>query len=104
VRVPPRLTDVAPDLLHAESWPATVHAGESFVDDDAVEVFARRFCLYGTADEIAARLTELSRSGVVAVRLRHVGSYDLPRRLVADFADQALPVLKSCLSGRHHAS
>jgi 5,10-methylenetetrahydromethanopterin reductase len=86
VRVPSKLPDVTPDLLHAESWPAAVHACESFVDDDAAEAFARRFCLYGTAGEIAARLTELSRSGVSAVLLQHVGSYDLPRRLVADFS------------------
>src|SRR3989442_419069 len=58
--------------------PVTVSACESFVDDDAAEAFARRFCLYGTADEIAARLTELNRSGVAAVLLQHVGSYDLP--------------------------
>jgi 5,10-methylenetetrahydromethanopterin reductase len=95
VRVPARLPDVAPDLLHAESWPAAVRACESFVDDDAAEVFARRFCLFGTADEIATRLTELSRSGVAAVLLQHVGSYDLPGRLVADFADQVLPVVRS---------
>ncbi|HEY3652890.1 MAG TPA: hypothetical protein VGL33_33315 [Streptosporangiaceae bacterium] len=62
------------------------------MDDDAAEALARRFCLYGTADEVAARLTELGRSGVAAVLLQHVGSYDLPRRLVADFADQVLPV------------
>src|SRR5207302_6579584 len=64
VRVPARLPHLRPDLLHAESWAAAVRASESFVDDDAAEAFARRFCLFGTAGEIAARLTELSRSGV----------------------------------------
>jgi 5,10-methylenetetrahydromethanopterin reductase len=95
VRVPARLPDLRPDLLHAESWAAAVRASESFVDDDAAEAFARRFCLFGTAGEIAARLTELSRSGVAAVLLQHVGSYDLPRDLVAGFAGQVMPILRS---------
>ncbi|WP_284748217.1 LLM class flavin-dependent oxidoreductase [Amycolatopsis sp. RTGN1] len=94
VRVPAQLPDAAPDLLHAESWEAAVRASESFVDDDAAEVFARKFCLFGTAEEIAARLAELRRSGVAAILLQHVGSYDLPRRLVADFAREVLPVLR----------
>jgi 5,10-methylenetetrahydromethanopterin reductase len=94
VRVPARLPDVRPDLLHAESWEAAVRACESFVEDDAAEAFARRFCLYGTAGEIADRLEELSRSGVSAVLLQHVGSYDLPRNLVAGFGDQILPILQ----------
>ncbi|WP_290056454.1 LLM class flavin-dependent oxidoreductase, partial [Amycolatopsis solani] len=84
VRVPERLPELRPDLLHAESWDAAVRACESFVDDDAAELFARRFCLYGTADEIAARLIELDQAGVSAVLLQHVGSYDLPRQLAAE--------------------
>ncbi|WP_439381247.1 LLM class flavin-dependent oxidoreductase [Amycolatopsis lexingtonensis] len=93
VRVPERLPRLHPDLLHAESWDSAVRACESFVDDNTAELFARRFCLYGTADEIAARLTELARSGVSAVLLQHVGSYDLPRQLAADFAGRVLPAL-----------
>ncbi|WP_409463721.1 LLM class flavin-dependent oxidoreductase [Amycolatopsis sp. GA6-003] len=85
VRVPERLPDLAPDLLHAESWESAIRACESFVDDYAAESFARRFCLYGTTDEITARLAELSRSGVSAVLLQEVGSYGLPRTLVADW-------------------
>ncbi|SFW78603.1 LLM class flavin-dependent oxidoreductase [Amycolatopsis australiensis] len=94
VRVPERWPELRPDLLHAESWEAAIRACESGVDDDAAEAFARRFCLFGTADEIAARLTELSRSGVSAVLLQHVGSYDLPRQLITDFAGRVLPVLR----------
>lgn len=91
VHVPERLPDVRPDLLHASSWESAVEACESFVDDDAAERFARQFCLYGTAEDIANRLAELSRSGVSGVLMQHVGSYDLPRDLVAGFAGQVLP-------------
>ncbi|VVJ21939.1 Uncharacterised protein [Amycolatopsis camponoti] len=94
VRVPERPPRLRPDLLHAESWASAVRACESFVDDETAELFARRFCLYGTADELAARLTELTRSGVSAVLLQHGGSYDLPRQLVADFAGRVRPVLR----------
>nr|WP_166640550.1 LLM class flavin-dependent oxidoreductase [Amycolatopsis sp. SID8362] len=93
VRVPERLPELRPDLLHAESWDAAVRACESLVDDNAAELFARRFCLYGTENEIAARLRELDRAGVSAVLLQHVGSYDLPRQLTADVAGRVLPAL-----------
>ncbi|MGW5718724.1 LLM class flavin-dependent oxidoreductase [Amycolatopsis sp. NPDC003865] len=94
VRVPERLPELSPDLLHAESRAAAVRACESFVDDEAAKLFARRFCLYGTAGEIAARLAELDQAGVSAVLLQHVGSYDLPRQLAADFAGLVMPVLR----------
>ncbi|WP_051166092.1 LLM class flavin-dependent oxidoreductase [Amycolatopsis orientalis] len=94
VRVPERLPDLSPDLLHAESWESAIRACESFVDDDAAELFARRFCLYGTADEIAGRLTGLRQAGVSGVLLQEVGSYELPRTLVADFAE-LVPVAES---------
>ncbi|MFD4192032.1 LLM class flavin-dependent oxidoreductase [Amycolatopsis thermoflava] len=94
VRVPATLPEVHPDLLHAESWEDAVRASEPFVDDDAAEAFARRFCLYGTAEEIAARLADLRGRGVAAVLLQHVGSYDLPRQLAGDFATRVLPLLR----------
>jgi 5,10-methylenetetrahydromethanopterin reductase len=48
--------------------------------------FAREFCLVGSEKEIEARVAELDAAGVDGVFLQHVGSYDLPRRLLTDLA------------------
>ncbi|WP_028936287.1 LLM class flavin-dependent oxidoreductase [Pseudonocardia spinosispora] len=94
VRVPSRLPEVYPDLVHAESWTAAIDACEPHVDDAAVTAFARRFCLFGTAEQIAERVARVEAAGVGSVLLQHVGSYDLPHRLLADFSDQVLPLLR----------
>jgi 5,10-methylenetetrahydromethanopterin reductase len=95
VRVPERLPDVYPDLVHAEDWGAAVRACDEYVSDAAAVRFARTFCLFGTADEIADRLLTVRSAGVDAVFLQHVGSYDLPDSLLAAVADQVLPRLRA---------
>ncbi|WP_216896867.1 LLM class flavin-dependent oxidoreductase [Nocardia alni] len=99
VAVPDRLPASYPDLLHAQDWDAAVRACDPYVDDDAVAVFAREFCLYGTAEEIHTRLHAIENAGAEAVFLQHVGSYDLPRRLLADVAGHLTPRLRAPVSG-----
>ncbi|MEE2060308.1 LLM class flavin-dependent oxidoreductase [Rhodococcus artemisiae] len=91
VDVPDHLPDVYPDLVHAEDWDAAVRACDPYISDDAIATFAREFCLYGTSDEIVERLSHVHEAGADAVFLQHVGSYDLPHRLMADIAGQVLP-------------
>jgi 5,10-methylenetetrahydromethanopterin reductase len=91
VDVPDHLPDVYPDLVHAEDWDAAVRACDPYISDDAITAFAREFCLYGAAEEIVERLSHVREAGADAVFLQHVGSYDLPHRLLADIADQVLP-------------
>lgn len=95
VDAPERLPASYPDLLHAEDWDAAIRASEPYVSDAAAEVFAREFCLFGTAEEIVARLAQVRRAGADAVFLQHVGSYDLPRQLLADLGDRVLPRLSA---------
>lgn len=95
VDVPARLPAVYPDLVHAESWDAAVAACDDYVSDDAVVAFARRFCLFGSAAEIVARLGELAEAGVGSVLLQHVGSYDLPHTLLHDVAGEVLPAVSA---------
>ena len=87
-----RLPDVYPDLVHAEDWNAAVRACEPYVSDAAVTAFAHEFCLYGTAAEIVDRLGTVRDAGADAVFLQHVGSYDLPRTVLADVAEHVLPL------------
>lgn len=90
VDVPATVPGVHPDLVHAEDWAHAVDVcGEWVTDDDAV-AFARTFCLFGTPAEITERVATAASLGATAVFLQHVGSYDLPERLVADFAELVL--------------
>ncbi|MHC1559642.1 LLM class flavin-dependent oxidoreductase [Actinomycetospora sp. C-140] len=95
VTAPERVEGVYPDLVHAEDWDAAVRFCDAYVGDEAVVRFAREFCLVGSATEIDARLTELAGAGVDGVFLQHVGSYDLPHRLLADVARDVLPAVRA---------
>lgn len=93
VTAPATVEGVVPDLVHAEDWDAAVRFCDPHVDDEAVVRFAREFCLVGSAKEIEERVVELADAGVDGVFLQHVGSYDLPHRLLADLGD-LLPRLR----------
>jgi 5,10-methylenetetrahydromethanopterin reductase len=95
VDVPQHVPGVYPDLVHAEDWELAVRACDRYVSDEAVTAFARRFCLYGTPQEILARLDAVQRVGATAVFLQHVGSYTLPEELLTTFAGEVMPGLRS---------
>ncbi|MDL5155165.1 LLM class flavin-dependent oxidoreductase [Actinomycetospora termitidis] len=94
VTPPATVEGVYPDLVHAEDWDAAVRFCDPYVDDASVVRFAREFCLVGTAKEIEVRVAELAAVGVDGVFLQHVGSYDLPTRLLADLSDDLLARLR----------
>lgn len=94
VEVPEHLPGVYPDLVHAEDWEAAVRVCDPYVPDAAAAAFAREFCLYGTAAEIADRLAGVRDAGADAVFLQHVGSYDLPHALLADVSERVFPLLR----------
>ena len=97
IEVPETLPKVYPDLVHAEDWEAAIRVCDPYVSDEAVTAFAREFCLYGTADEIVARLEAVAAAGVDAVFLQHVGSYDLPEALLSDIAEHVIPKTRSAV-------
>ena len=93
IEVPARVPDVYPDLIHAEDWDLAVKRSSEWVSDADAVAFARTFCLFGSADEIVARIRAANELGATSVFLQHVGSYDFPEQLAADVADQVLPLL-----------
>ncbi|MEJ2869855.1 LLM class flavin-dependent oxidoreductase [Actinomycetospora sp. OC33-EN08] len=95
VTAPATVEGVYPDLVHAEDWDAAVRFCDPYVDDASVVRFAREFCLVGSAKEIEVRVAELAAAGVDGVFLQHVGSYDLPHRLLGDLSDDLLGRLRS---------
>jgi len=87
IQVPAYVPGVYPDFAHAEDWPAAVRiAGQWVSDADAVR-FADAFCLFGSAEDIAARLLEAQRRGAYAVTAFLAGRADDPA-----FFHMAVPV------------
>jgi len=91
--VPAHVPDVYPDLVHAEDWDHAVDVCSQWISDDDAVAFATTFCLFGTPQEIVTRIERTAQIGATGIFLQHVGSYDLPERLMADVADQVLPRL-----------
>ncbi|MFF7467709.1 LLM class flavin-dependent oxidoreductase [Streptomyces sp. NPDC008092] len=94
VHMPEKVEGVYPDLVHAEDWKAAVDLCSAWISDDNALRFAQEFCLFGTADEIAARLRALAAGGVDGVFLQHVGSYDPPTELIEAVGSAVLPRIK----------
>lgn len=92
--VPAKVEGVYPDLVHAEDWEAAVAIASAWVSDEAAVRFAEEFCLFGTADAIADRLSALHAAGVGEVLLQHVGSYDPPTELIETVGASVLPALR----------
>jgi len=90
---PSRVPDVYPDLIHAEDWDLAVKRCSDWVSDEDAVAFAKTFCLFGTAEEIVARIKAAAELGATSIFLQHVGSYDLPTTLASDVARDVLPVL-----------
>jgi 5,10-methylenetetrahydromethanopterin reductase len=93
VDVPAHVPEVTPDLIHAEDWDLAVEVSSRWISDADAAAFARGFCLFGSADEIVARLGAIADLGITSVFLQHVGSWDLPERLVESVGREVLPRL-----------
>lgn len=94
VEAPAEVPEVSPDLIHAEDWDLAVEVSSRWVTDADAVVFAREFCLFGTAEEIRDRLEVVRGVGVTDVFLQHVGSWDLPETLVSTVGARLLPLLQ----------
>lgn len=93
IEVPSRVPEIYPDLVHAEDWDLAVEHCSRWVSDEDAVAFARTFSLFGTPEEITARLREAQELGATSVFLQHVGSYDLPEALAEGVAKEVIPLL-----------
>jgi len=94
VEVPDIVPEVSPDLIHAEDWDLAVEVSSRWISDADAAAFARGFCLFGTPEDIAARLAVVRDLGIGNVFLQHVGSWDLPERLMDSVGTRVLPLLR----------
>ena len=93
VDVPAHVPEVTPDLIHAEDWNLAVKVSSRWVSDADAAAFARGFCLFGTAEDIVERLEVIAGLGITSVFMQHVGSWDLPERLVQSVGRKVMPLL-----------
>ncbi|WP_405433640.1 LLM class flavin-dependent oxidoreductase [Micromonospora sp. NBC_00617] len=93
VDVPAHVPEVTPDLIHAEDWDLAVEVSSRWISDADAAAFARGFCLFGSAADIVERLHVIADLGITSVFMQHVGSWDLPERLVHSVGREVLPLL-----------
>lgn len=82
--------DVYPDLSHAEDWDEAMDR-TSWVPDDVLEEFCDRFCLMGSATDVADKVRALESRGVTSLYIRGFYSYELPWDLCQSFSRDVLP-------------
>jgi 5,10-methylenetetrahydromethanopterin reductase len=96
VRVPAmnlRLPD-GTDLGHPRDIEAAVELASEWVSDDLAVWFARTACLFGSAEEVVARLEQLADDGVDEVILHSGRSFALPMDLMRRVAADVIPALR----------
>lgn len=90
IDVPAHIPDIYPDLVHAHDWDAAVEVCDQWISDEKAARFAEEFCLFGTPVAIADRLAAAEDAGATSVFIQHVGSYDLPRKLMEQIGDSVI--------------
>lgn len=91
VQAPSQPAWVYPDLVHAEDWDAAVAVSSRWITDEMAVRFARRGCLFGSVEEIAAQARALEELGVTELMLHHVGPYTQPTELMEALAPMLAP-------------
>jgi 5,10-methylenetetrahydromethanopterin reductase len=78
-----------PDLVHAEDWDRAIEL-TNWVPDDYLAWFCDNYCLIGTADDVAAKVRTMERSGIGQLYVHNFYSYQMPKQLVESFGTQVL--------------
>lgn len=94
LEAPAHIPEVYPDMVHAEDWDLAVREASKYVTDEMAVKFAQTFCLFGSVDDILARLTRAIDIGATSFCLRDVGTYTLPNELIEAFGSEILPRLQ----------
>lgn len=72
------LPAIYPTIAHAEDWDEAVRIASTVISDEAAMVFADRFGLFGTIEQIATKLAAIEALGVDQVFIRPMEPYQLP--------------------------
>lgn len=72
------LPAVYPTIAHAPDWDEAVRLASTVISDEAAMVFADRFGLFGTIDQIAEKIARVEQAGVDQLFIRPMEPYALP--------------------------
>jgi len=92
--IPDAVGKIYPDLSHAHDWDAAI-AATSFVPDDVIAQLCDAMGLIGTADDVAARILEMTKLGVRNLYLMAFQTFTPPEQEVRVFRDVVFPRLQS---------
>jgi len=84
------ISGIYPDMAHAEDWDRAVELSR-WVPQDVLEAFCEKFCLMGTADEVAAKVKRMAGYGVRSLYIRGFYSYAMPTSVAEAFARTVIP-------------
>ncbi len=86
------------DLGHPRDLEATARFASQWISDDFAVWYAQHVCCFGTATEVASRLTELHTWGADEVQVTDGGAFHLPTRLIEDMAAEVIPALHATVA------
>jgi 5,10-methylenetetrahydromethanopterin reductase len=90
--IPQAAKDLYPDMMHARDWNEAI-AATSFVGDDEVAEMCEALGLFGTAEDCAKRIAEVTRLGVREMYLLPSKTFGAPDEEIAAFRDVVIPYL-----------
>jgi 5,10-methylenetetrahydromethanopterin reductase len=94
------LPPIFPTIAHAEDWDEAVELASRIISDDAALLFAEKFGLFGTIDEIAARAAAIEAVGVDELFIRPMEPYQIPFDAMDAFANGVFKVAGPHLATR----
>jgi 5,10-methylenetetrahydromethanopterin reductase len=80
------LPPLFPTIAHAEDWDEAVRLASTVISDEAALLFAEKFGLFGTIDQISERVAVIASTGVDHLFIRPMEPYQLPLGAIEAFS------------------
>ena len=84
------LPPMFPTIAHAEDWDEAVRVASTVISDEAAVLFAEKFGLFGTIDQVAERVSAIEAIGVDEIFIRPMEPYVVPFEAMEAFAGGVL--------------
>ena len=86
---PGDVSELYPDLMHAEDWDRAIELTE-WVPDEVLEIFCERYCLMGGPAEVRRRVQVLESHGVGTLYVRDHQTFALPTAVSEAFVEHVI--------------
>lgn len=84
------LPPMFPTIAHAEDWDEAVRLASTVISDEAALLFAEKFGLFGTIEQVAERIAAIEAIGVDEIFIRPMEPYLVPFDAMDAFAGGVL--------------